>query len=136
MRAFILRLLDVNQSEEIFDVVSFIGEDASGGFSILASHARMMTCLVTGLARFRRTNGVWQYLAMPSALLYFNDNTLTLSTRRFLIDDDYLKISSALQRQLLAEEEKLLDIKRSLRNIEEEVFKRMWQMEHPGSFHA
>lgn len=128
MNGFTLRLQDATHAEDIAGVTSFVGEDASGSFGILAGHGRMMTSLVTGLARFRIGADSWQYLALPGALLYFHNNVLTLSTRRYLLDDDYMRISAALQEQLLAEEEKLHVMKESLHQMEEEVLKRLWEI--------
>lgn len=128
MTGFTLQLHDATRSELIRNVRSFVGEDASGSFGICAGHARMMTSLVIGLARFRITDNAWQYLALPGALLYFHANTLTLSTRRYLLDDDYMRISDALQQQLLQEEQHLHTMKQSLHRMEEELLKRMWKM--------
>ena len=128
MKFFTLLLLDATRCEEIQNVTSFVGEDASGSFGILAGHARMMTSLVTGLARFRVGRDAWQYLAMPGGVLYFNDDVLSVSTRHYLLDKDYMRISQELQQQLLDEEEKLHIIKQSLHRMEEEVFKRLWEM--------
>jgi len=128
MMSFTLRLQDATHAQDITGVTSFVGEDSSGSFGIMAGHARLMTSLILGLARFRTGAGAWQYLALPRALLYFKDNVLTLSTRRYLQDDDYMRISAALQRQLLAEEEKLHTMKESLHRMEEEVLKRLWEM--------
>lgn len=132
MKSFTLRLQDATHAQSIPDVTSFVGEDSSGSFGILAGHARMMTCLIIGLARFRIGEGRWQYLALPRAVLYFNDNILTLSTRRYLQDTDYMRISQALRQQLLAEEEKLHSMKESLHRMEEEVLKRLWEMSRQG----
>ena len=128
MKSFTLRLQDATDSEEIEGVTSFVGEDASGSFGIRAGHARMMTSLVIGLASFRVGEAAWQYLALPGAVLYFRGKVLTLSTRRYLLDNDYTRISQALQQQLLAEEEKLRSIKQSLHHMEEEVLKRLWEI--------
>jgi len=133
VKFFTLRLQDATQSEEVVDVTSFVGEDASGSFGILAGHARMMTSLIIGLARFRIGEGTWRYLALPGAVLYFHDNVLTLSTRRYLLDNDYMRISQALQQQLLTEEEKLRTIKESLHHMEEEVLQRLWEMGRKGA---
>ena len=132
MKTFTLRLQDATHAQEITGVTSFVGEDASGSFGVLADHARMMTSLIIGLARFRIGEQAWQYLALPQAVLYFHNNLLTLSTRHYLLDDDYMRISTALQQQLLAEEEKLHTMKASLHHMEEEVLKRLWQMGRPG----
>ncbi|PSW04453.1 F0F1 ATP synthase subunit epsilon [Photobacterium lipolyticum] len=128
MKAFTLRLQDATHSEEIVDVSSFTGEDDSGSFGILADHARFMTILSVGIARYRIGDGSWKYLAVPGGVIYFHNNILTLCTYRYLLDDDYMRISQALQQQLLAEEEKLQTLKESLHHMEEEVFKRLWEI--------
>ena len=128
MNAFTLLLQDATRSERIENVTSFVGEDGSGSFGIRASHARMVTVLVTGLARFRVATGSWQYLALPGAVLYFHDNVLTLSTRHYLRDADYGRISAALQERLLAEEEQLHSTRESLRRMEESLLRRLWEM--------
>ena len=133
MNSFTLRLHDAIRSEEIKEVTSFVGEDKSGSFGILAGHARLITSLIIGLARFRVGDGDWQYLALPGAVLYFHDNVLILSTRRYLLDDDYMRISQALQQQLIAEEEQLHSMKESLHRMEEEVLKRLWEMSRMGT---
>ncbi len=132
MKTFTLVLHDATRSQKIKDVTSFVGEDISGSFGILAGHARMMTSLIIGLARFRIGEGKWQYLALPGGVLYFHDNMLTLSTRRYLLDDDYMRISQALEQQLIAEEEQLHSMKESLHHMEEEVLKRLWEMGRIG----
>ena len=128
MKPFTLQLQDATRAQEIAGVTSFVGEDATGSFGILAGHARFMTTLVIGLARFRLGERPWQYLALPGAVLYFDDNVLTLNTRHYLLDEDYMRISESLQEQLLAEEEKLRTTKESLHQMEEQVLKRLWEM--------
>jgi len=133
VKSFTLRLQDASHAEEIAGTTSFVGEDTSGSFGVLAGHTRTMTSLIIGLARFRVGNNAWQYLALPGAVLYFHDNVLTLSTRRYLLDDNYMRISQALQQQLLAEEEKLHTMKESLHHMEEEVLKRLWEIGRKGA---
>lgn len=128
MKSFILLLQDDAHTKEYEGITSFVGEDTSGSFGILPGHARFMTSLVMGLARFRIDELDWQYLATPGALLYFHNNKLTLLTRHFLIDSDYMRISSALEVQLLEEETRLHSQKQSLRRMEEEVLKRLWEV--------
>ena len=128
MSVFTLELRDYQHQRRIEDTESFVGEDASGSFGILAHHAHMMTSLVFGLARFRRVEGTWTYLALPGGLVYFRDNSLRIVTRRFFLDDDYDRISRTLTEELLTEETKLSAIKQSLRHMEEDLLKQMWQM--------
>ena len=130
MNSFTLILQDATHTQRIEQVTSFVGEDATGSFGILADHARMMTSLVFGLARFRTGENAWQYLALPGAVLYFNNNELSLSTRRYLVDNDYERISTALHEQLLAEEQELRELKKSLHHMEEEVLKRLGEIGH------
>ena len=128
MNTFNLTIRDTTHTQRFEHVNSFIGEDASGSFGIQAKHARIMASLVFGLARFRLADKSWQYLAMPGALLYFVDNELMINTRRYFIDTNYQRISMALQKQLLAEEQALKSMKDSLHKMEEEVLKRMWEL--------
>jgi F-type H+-transporting ATPase subunit epsilon len=133
MKTYTLLLQDASQTERITGLRAFVGEDASGSFSILANHARMMTVLVTGLARYRRDESRWQYLAMPGAVLYFNANVLALYTRRYLRDADYTRISAALQEQLLGEEQRLQTTRDSLRRMEESLLRRLWELGYHGA---
>jgi len=128
MNSFQLILRDSTHSASIDGVTSFVGEDDSGSFGIKAHHTRMMTSLVFGLARFNTGLDNWQYLALPGAILYFADNVLTLNTRRFLISDDYERITQALLDTLAKEEEELASMKRNLRNIEAQVLKRLMEV--------
>jgi F-type H+-transporting ATPase subunit epsilon len=128
MNTFTLQLRSTTESGDIPGVRAFIGEDASGSFGLLAGHARFITVLSFGLARFQRHNEPWQYLALPGAVLSFNANVLSIVTRRYLKDDDYARISTALQAQLLSEEENLRSMKESLRSMEDAMLKRLWQL--------
>jgi len=132
MRTFVLHLQDATRYERFDGVSSFVGEDDSGSFGLLAGHARFMTSLIFGLARFRVEGGAWQYLAVPGALLYFVDNELTISTRRYLCDENYERISTALSEQLLAEEENLRGMKEQLQRMEQEMLRRLSEMRRPG----
>jgi len=125
MNQFALNLFDAGHEQRIAGVISFVGEDASGSFGIQANHARFMTTLVFGLARFRLEAEDWQYLALPGAVLYFNNNELTISTRHFLIDTDFERISTLLDQQLIAEEDNLQATRESLHKMEQAMLKRM-----------
>jgi len=130
---FTLKLYDSRHSESIDGVTAFVGEDPSGSFGILPGHARMMTTLVFGLARFRRgVEAPWHYLAMPGAVLYFADNTLSLACRHYLIDEDYQRISQRLAEELISEEEQLHELRESLKRMEEAMLKRMWELGQQG----
>lgn len=128
MSTFVLHLESATQYERIENVISFVGKDDSGSFGVLAGHARMMTLLGFGLARFRLVDQSWEFLAVPGALAYFVNNELHLSTRRYLRDNDLARITNALQDELLAEEEALRATKQSVKKLEEEMFKRLWKM--------
>ncbi|MCW8922962.1 MAG: F0F1 ATP synthase subunit epsilon [Gammaproteobacteria bacterium] len=132
MNTFSLVILDATHSETIDNVSSFVGEDSSGSFGILAGHARMITTLVMGLARYRIADQPWQYLAQPGAVLYFSDNLLTISTRHYLRDENYMRISNDLAQKLLVEEEQLHTVKQNLQKMEEEILKHMWELRREG----
>ncbi|WP_455211282.1 F0F1 ATP synthase subunit epsilon [Kaarinaea lacus] len=132
MKTFVLHLQDATQYERVEHVSSFIAEDDSGSFGLLAGHENMMTSLVFGLARYRVRDQSWQYLALPGALVYFLNNELYLSTRRYLRDNDYERINVALREQLRAEEQALHNIRASLHQMEEEMLKRLWELSRSG----
>jgi len=133
MKTFTLLIQDATHAEKIEGLSSFVGEDMSGSFGILANHARFMTTLVMGLARYRKGNEPWQYLAQPGAILYFQNNLLTISTRHYFRDENYMHISGDLQQKLLAEEEELHSVIHSLQHMEKEILKHMWELRrHEG----
>jgi F-type H+-transporting ATPase subunit epsilon len=132
MHSYTLELRDATRCDRIGGVTSFVGQDASGSFSLWPGHARLLTVLVFGLARYRRGEEPWQYLALPGAVLYFCGKVLYLNTRRYLVDDDYQRISRRLQDELLAEEARLDSIKADLRRMEDEFLKRLWQIGQQG----
>ncbi|MEH6626886.1 MAG: F0F1 ATP synthase subunit epsilon [Motiliproteus sp.] len=127
MNSFQMRLLDSQGGRDIDRVEAFVGNDQSGSFSIWAQHQRFITLLEFGLARYRCHNDDWVYIAMPGALLHVEANLLQLVSRRFIIDSDYQRISQLLTEQLLAEEQALQATKRSLRHMEEEIIRQLWQ---------
>ena len=128
MKEFVMHLQSATQYERIEQVTMFVGEDASGSFGILAGHHRLMTSLLFGLARFRTGEDEWQFLALPGGVLYFVENELFLSTRRYMRGTDYTGITKALEQQLRSEEASLRDLKESLPHLEEEMFKRLWSL--------
>lgn len=128
MNGFSLHLQSATQYERLDDIVSFVGEDSSGSFALMSNHARFITTLVFGLAKFRYGGGEWQYLALPGAVAYFHNNQLTLSTRRYLRSDDYTQISRALREELVVEEQALGEFKQSLAQMEKAMMLRLWRM--------
>jgi len=127
MNGFTLLLQDATHLDRVGGVTAFWGVDRSGSFTLWPGHLRMMTSLRFGLARFR-VEGRWEYLALPRALLYFVEDELMISTRRFVRDSDPERISSVLESQLTEEEQQLRQLRQSLHKMEEEMFKRLWQL--------
>ena len=124
MNQFVLNLFDTTHEQRIAGVTCFAGEDASVSFGIQPNHTRFMTTQVFGLARFRLGTEDWQYLALPGAVVYFNNNELTIGTRHFLIDADLERISSLLGQQLITEEDSLHATRESLHRMEQAMLKR------------
>ncbi len=125
MSGFQLILNSPVQSTEVDGVTSFVGGDESGSFGIMAGHDRFMTVLKFGLARYRVGEAPWQYLALPGGLLYFADDRLRISTRRYLADSDYERISGQLQAVLRGEEEDLRSMRESVRQLEQAMLRRL-----------
>lgn len=128
MTGFRLELNSPTQATAVEGVSSFVGVDDSGSFGIMAGHQRFLTLLEFGLARYRPGTGPWQYLAVPGGLLYFRDNRLRISTRRFVVDSDCGRVSQQLQAALRREEDALKVTRESMRQLEQAMFKRLWTL--------
>lgn len=128
LKSFTIKLFDATEQQAIEQVTSFVAEDLSGSFGILPGHAPFMTTLNMGLARFRVANAAWNYLAQAGAVLYFSGDTLTLSTRHYLVNTDYMHIQKAFRENLLKEEAELASTKQSLHQLQDEVLKRLWML--------
>ena len=128
MNSITLILRDATSSRQYDNVTSFAGEDSSGSFGLLPNHDRFMTSLAIGLCRFKTDSEDWFYVATVGALLYFHDNRLELTTRHFLVDRNYSRISAALEEQLLEEESRLHNQRQGLRQMEEEILSRLWRL--------
>ena len=136
MRTFEMRLQSTAQSETFQNVVSFVGEDASGQFGLLSHHARMMTCLVYGLATIRYDTNDIDYLAVPGGLLYFRNNRLVISTRQYVRNKDYDVILTALDETFQIEEQNLSRIKDSLHRLDESMLKRLFELKRQGHYES
>lgn len=134
MELFTIHLKSATQYEKIDKVLSFVGEDASGQFGILAHHSRMMTCLKFGLAWFRDENQETEYLALPGAVVYFIDNQLHIATRHYVRHQEYQAIQRVLEEELHWEENNLLRTKESVHRLDEEMLKRLWELNRQNSY--
>lgn len=125
MNSFTVHLFAADRYERIDGIASFVGEDKSGSFGLQARHDRFMTVLTFGLARLLSVDGSQEYLGFPGGLLYFIGNELRVSTRRYLRDTDVERITRALTRELLDEEQALQQTRRKLHRLEAEMLKRL-----------
>jgi F-type H+-transporting ATPase subunit epsilon len=132
VKTYALELASATRWTRIDGVSSFVVEDASGSFGILAGHAPLVACLSFGLARFRIGGGDWEYLALPGGVLHFRDGTLRIVTRHYLRDRDYQRISAGLRDQLAAEEQDLHALRLSAQRLEEAMISRLWALQRRG----
>jgi len=128
VNTFTLHLFAADRYERIENVAGFTGEDKSGSFGLLARHERFMTALTFGLARLLMADGSREYLGFPGGLLYFIDNELRISTRRYLRDTDVERIARSLTRELLEEEQALEQTRRKLHRLEAEMLRHLAQL--------
>jgi F-type H+-transporting ATPase subunit epsilon len=131
MKTFLLTIHDAAHTQTIEDIVSFTGEDLSGSFGILAGRERFITCLSFGMARVHTSAGQVLYLAMPGGVLYFVNNNLMISTRHFVVGDNFDHIQKILQQDILEEEIQLKTLKKSFHTMENELLKRLLRTGQP-----
>lgn len=136
MKSLTLHLESATQYERIDNIASFVAEDDTGSFGILPGHARLLTVLTTGLARFRAAGRPWEFIALPGAVLYCHDNEVHVCARRYLRDVDYERIGAALREQLQSEEQALQQVRQRLHRLEEEMLKRLWRLRRHGEMLA
>ena len=132
MAEFVLHLYSATQYERIEGVESFVAEDPSGSFGVMANHARMLACLDFGLARFRKADGTWEFLALPGGVAYFRDNELRLSTRRYFRHRDLQRARGELEEQIRAEEQDLREIRNGLARLERDMLRQLWKSMRPA----
>jgi F-type H+-transporting ATPase subunit epsilon len=129
VRDFALHLLGGDAGETIRGVVSFVGEDPSGSFGLMARHARFMTVLTYGLARLRLTDGRVRYVGLPGGLLYFDGRDLRISTRHYLVGDDAHAIGRSLATLARAEQRALAETLQKLHRLEAEMLHRLAELQ-------
>ncbi|KPK40216.1 MAG: hypothetical protein AMJ69_03110 [Gammaproteobacteria bacterium SG8_47] len=130
MHTFTLSLRDSDQVRTIEDAVSFVGEDSSGSFGLMAKHTPYMTALSFGLARVRTADDKTHYLAVSGGVLDFVNNVLTIVALRIIVDDDYDRISHTLEQVLAAESENLRSVRHSVHALEDQLLRRLWEQRH------
>lgn len=133
MNTFSVQLRDSKHWQQINGVVSFVGVDASGSFGIQAHHARLITVLDYGLARLTTQDEQRLFLAMPGAVLYFNNNLLQLNTQRYVLCEDYRRIRQVLAQLLQDEQTALGDLKARLKHIEENMLWRLSRLNNDNT---
>ena len=129
MNTFQVRLFATERGETVREVASFVGEDRSGSFGLMARHLRFMTILTFGLARLTLADASRRYLGLPGGLLYFVDNELRISTRRYLLGPDPNAIADVLAQEVLAEEQALAQTRHKLHRLEASMLTRLGQLE-------
>ena len=67
-------------------------------------------------------------IACPGAVLSFENNALCVNTRRYLVDDDYGRISGLLVGKLTEEELALKAVKDNIQQLEQELLRRLHQL--------
>ncbi len=115
--------------ETLEDAVAFVGSDASGSFGLLPDAERRVTVLAQGLAQVQRANGSTRYLALMGGVLDLRENTLRVATSSYAASDDRSEIVGALESLWHGQEERVREIKESLRRLEEGVLQRMAEIE-------
>jgi F-type H+-transporting ATPase subunit epsilon len=123
-----LHLESASHYECIEGVTSFVAEDASGSFGILPRHEAFITVTEFGLSRYRVGTGPWRYIAAPGAVIRHEGKELHFSTRHYVLGDDYTQICAVLRKQLADEERSLEVMRQSVRDLESQMLKRLWQL--------
>lgn len=129
MKHFTLELCDARTSERIDEVESFVGEDASGSFGMLAGREHFVTVLVWGICRYRTNDGRWHDVALPGGVLSFFEGTLTIYTHHFLQSDDVAELEKRLDAEIAAEEFARRAISDLIHRMDRELLRQMIRLD-------
>jgi F-type H+-transporting ATPase subunit epsilon len=129
VNVFNLHLFAANRYELIDQVVSFTAEDSSGRFGLQARHERFMTTLTFGLASLLRSESRREYLGLPGGVIYFVDNELRISTRRYVRGSDAASIAATVASEMLTEERELDETRRKLHRLEAEMVRHLSRLD-------
>jgi F-type H+-transporting ATPase subunit epsilon len=133
MRTFALTLLDGRGSERFDTVVAFIAADASGSFGLLAGHARMLSVLRYGLARFVDNGGKWRYVSLPGGVLRFAGNQLMVTTVRYFLGEARGRIVEQLASAMARADSDVHTARATLNEIEHSLMRRLIELTTRGS---
>jgi F-type H+-transporting ATPase subunit epsilon len=128
MPGFSIILCTPTQRELIPDVHSFRGRDAAGSFGILPNAYRRLTVIKSGLAQFKRTDQIVEYLALPDGVLDFKDKQLFLAVTKFYRSSSLEEISQLLEKNIQAESEQIQEIRRTLSRLDQGILKKLAQI--------
>jgi len=90
-----------------------------------------LTYLVSGLARYQRSDETWRYLALPGGVLRFQDNTLVISTPHYFISETLDGIRDFLPQ--IEDEQNVHEMRRSLKQLDRGVMERLWRLSRSHS---
>lgn len=124
-KTFSLEIVDSTQTTSFANIVNFIGADESGSFGIMANHAPFIAVLRTGLLRFEDQENLWHYAAMPSGILMFKNNKLSITSIRCFFGKDPDVMLSELSLAIKAEDSNLHHARVTLAKIERSLIRRL-----------
>lgn len=128
MKTFTVHLQSPSLYERIESVTAFQGIDQSGSFGIWPGHERMMTVLTSGIAALKLNGQKPQYLGLAEGVLYYTNNELSISTRKYLRDSDYTNLAQVLKTTLQEEEANRLATRKNIRDMEEALLKQLLKL--------
>lgn len=137
MATFVIEIQSsAGQVDLVENVVSFVGKDHSGHFGILANAEKRMSVLSFGLAKYRcqkeEAMEPWQYLALPGGVICFQDNRLTIATRKFVRGSHLMMVREALEKEIKEAELLTQETRRSLHRLDEEILSRLSRLNWRG----
>lgn len=88
------------------DVVSFRGEDKSGGFGILPGHVDLLTVLTSSVIRWRQSGSTWNFCALRGGVLTVAGGTsIRIACRQGVVGTDLERLEDEVKAQERAESE-------------------------------
>ena len=120
-----LRLISPTRLEQIDEIVSFVGRDASGSFGILANAFRRITALSFGVATLRKRTDQLNTWLFPGGFFISWRMSSGLQPPALFAARRWKKSLRRWIGIVRMEEENIREIKQSLHHLDEEILRRL-----------
>ncbi len=129
LKSFTCKVYSPKNILTINEVSSFVGEDNSGSFGIMAGRYPLVTILKCSTAKLKLNDDSVLYLGISGGVLSFKSNILTIVTSFAIQSENIEDLTEALDVAIAKDEERSQKIQGYIQKLDDEILKRIKQLE-------